>query len=181
MDTTVQSPVTCNDKAWKRSRRLLRYPVSCSEHHPYLNPDPSMDPDRDIETTNVAAANPVPTSAHGKRKRSGKSQPKISKQSKSKCTKSTKNQNTDAQAEKPVSENSKGSKNLKSFEPSTSKRRRTSKHLRRMPGHDNPFDHERDFASMDTFGTLGGEMMAETYGYELAPRMDPAAWDYNFF
>ena len=50
-----------------------------------------------------------------------------------------------------------------------------------MLDYDDLLDNERDSALMDTFGTLGREMMAETYGHKLASRMDPAAWDYNFF
>ena len=205
-DTTVQPPIACDKKrstielersgfavddvtinermmarAWKRSRRSLRYPVSCSEFHPYLNPDPSIDPDRNAETTDAAATNSVPTSAHSKCKKSGKSHSKTSKKSKSKRAKSAKNQSTDAEPVQPASKISKSSKRFKTSQPSASKRRRTGKDLRRVPEHDDLLDHERDWALMDTFETLGNEMIAETYGYELASRMNPAAWDYNFF
>lgn len=203
-DTIVQPPVACDNKRsitklemsefavdgmtinkqlearWKRSRGL-RHPVSCNEYHPYLNPEPSFDPDRDVETTDAAAANFVPTSTHSKRKRSGKSQFKTSKNSKSKRAKSAKTQSTDVQNGQPASKGSKGSRKLKNLQPSTLKPRRTGKDRGRMLEHDDFFDHEHDSALMDTFGTLGREMMAETYGYKLASRMDPAAWDYNFF
>ncbi|CAF9907242.1 MAG: hypothetical protein HETSPECPRED_007079 [Heterodermia speciosa] len=206
MDTAVQPPVTCNIKgsitkletsqfaingmtmtenmlaiAWKRSRGSLRYPVSCSEYHPYLNPDPSIDPDRDVETTDAPAANAVPTTTHGKRKRSGEGYHKKLKRSKSKHAKSVKNQNNDVQTWQPASKGSIGSKKVKNDRPPTSRRKRTAKNSRRVPKYDGLLDHKRDPALMDTFGTLGGEMMAETYGYELASRMDPASWDYNFF
>ena len=206
MDTAVQPPVTGNTKgsitkletsqfaingmtitekmlaiAWKRSRGSLRYPVSCSEYHPYLNPDPSIDPDRDVETTDAAAANAVRTSTYGKRKRSGESHHKVSKQSKSKHAKSVKNENKDVQTWQPASKGSKGSKKVKNDQRPTSRRSRTGKDSRRVPKYDGLLDHKRDSALMDTFGTLGREMMAETYGYELASRMDPASWDYNFF
>ena len=205
-DTTVQPPTACDDKrstimleksvfgvddmttnermvarAWKRSRKSLRYSVSCSEFHPYLNPDPSIDPDRDAEATDATATNFAPASAHSKCRKSGKSQSKTSKKSKPKRAKSAKNQTTDVGSGQPASKISKSSKRLKNSQPSASKRRRTGKDLRRVPEHDDLLDHEHDWALMDTLGTLGNEMMAETYGYELASRMDPAAWDYNFF
>ena len=203
-DTIVQPPVACDHKRpitkletsefavdgmtvnkqlearWKRSRGL-RHPASCNEYHPYLNPDPSFDPDRDAETTDAAAAKSVPTSTHSKRKRSEKSQFKISKKTKSKHAKSAKTQSTDVQTGQPASKRSKGSRKLKKAQPSTLKPRRTGKDRGRMPEYDDFFDDERDLALMDTFGTLGGEMLADTYGYELTSRMDPAAWDYNFF
>ena len=203
MDTTVQPPLSCNNKgpitkpetsefaidgitvskhmeakAWKCSRRSLRYPVSCSEYHPYLNPDPSIDPDRDVEITDAAAAKSVPISSRSKRKRSEESQFKISKKSKSRRAKSAKKQSTDVQTGQPASKGSKGSKPLKGSQPSTSKTRRTGKDFGRMLDYDDLLDNECDSALMDTFGR---EMMAETYGYKLASRMDPAAWDYNFF
>ena len=205
-DTTIQPPFTSDDKrsttqletsefaidqmtisiqmvgrAWKRSRKSLRYPVSCSEYHPYLNPNPSIGPDRDIEITNAAAADTVSTKTHSKRRRPEKSQSQISKKSQSQRAKLAKNQSTDVQTKQPASKASKGSKRLKSSQPSISKRRRTSKELRRIPGYDDFFDYESDSGLMDIFETLGGETMADTYGHHVASRMDPAAWDYNFF
>ena len=170
-------PTQMEARAWKRSRRSLRYPVCCSEYHPYLNPDASIAPDRDVETPGAAAAHFLTANFHRNRKRSGKSQSKISKKPKSKRAKLAKHQSTDVQTEQPSSKGSKRSKPLKNSQPSTSKRSQAGKDTRKVPKHDDFLDLERS-AFMDTFER---DMMAETYGYEFASRMDPASWDYNFF